>query len=108
MSKVNKPGSHKPENNAPKPSEAKKTIAGTPPIVPKTQANAPKSAEPTTNRAKQGGGNRKPEVGGTAVTGAKSTQPKETTSTNPAQQQAESYNRQMRRRMEHLGTGPYT
>lgn len=49
----------------------------------------------------------KSRIGGTAVTGAKSTQPKQITSTNNAnQQQAESYNRTMRRRMEQLGTGP--
>jgi len=47
------------------------------------------------------------QVGGTAVTGAKSTQPKEiSTTNNPQQQQAESYNRTMRRRMEQMGTGP--
>ena len=47
-------------------------------------------------------------VGGTAVPGAKSTQPKQisTSNANQQQQQAESYNRTMRRRMEHLGTGP--
>ena len=48
-----------------------------------------------------------PRVGGTAVPGAKSTLPKQIPGgNNPAQQQAESYNRDMRRRMQHLGTGP--
>jgi cobalamin biosynthesis Mg chelatase CobN len=47
-------------------------------------------------------------VGGSAVPGAKSTQPKQApTTNNPREQQAETYNRQMRRRMEHLGTGAY-
>src|SRR2546430_8721302 len=47
-------------------------------------------------------------IGGSAVPGAKSTMPKQSSaSSNPREQQAESYNRQMRRRMEHLGTGAY-
>ena len=85
MSKVNKPGSQKPQQTNPKAADAKKPAGD-----------------------KQSGKGRKPEIGGRAAAGAKSTQPKEITSTDPRQQQAESYNRQMRRRMEHLGTGPYT
>ena len=51
-------------------------------------------------------GNR-PQIGGSAVPGAKSMQPKEiSTTNNPQQQQAESYNRTMRRRMEQMGTTP--
>jgi hypothetical protein len=47
------------------------------------------------------------QIGGTAVPGAKSTQPKQiSTSNNPQQQEMESANRTMRRRMEHLGAGP--
>ncbi|HEV2655259.1 MAG TPA: hypothetical protein VGT82_09875 [Ktedonobacteraceae bacterium] len=58
--------------------------------------------------AKNGGAkSNKPRVGGTAVPGAKSTLPKQIpTNNNSAQQQTESYNRDMRRRMQHLGTGP--
>jgi hypothetical protein len=108
MSKVNRPGSHRPEQNNPKAADTKKPAVGAQPTVPKTQANSLTTSSPAPNRGKQSSKNRKPEVGGTAVTGAKSTQPKEITSTNPQQQQAESYNRQMRRRMEHMGTGPYT
>ncbi|HYB01391.1 MAG TPA: hypothetical protein VED37_14325 [Ktedonobacteraceae bacterium] len=59
------------------------------------------------SKGKQSSKNRKSVIGGTAVQGAKSTQPKEITSTSPAQQEAESYNREMRRRMQHMGTGPY-
>ncbi len=59
------------------------------------------------SKGKQSNKNRKPAIGGTAVQGAKSTQPKEITATSPAQQEAESYNREMRRRMQHMGTGPY-
>jgi hypothetical protein len=46
-------------------------------------------------------------VGGTAVTGAKSLQPKPAPTSNNSNDQAESYNREMRRRMQHMGTGPY-
>src|SRR5207248_6998666 len=88
--------------------DTKKPVAGAQPTASKAQANPSETSSPAPNRGKQSAKDRKPEIGGTAVTGAKSTQPKEITSTNPQQQQAESYNRQMRRRMEHLGTGPYT
>jgi hypothetical protein len=57
---------------------------------------------------KKGKGN-KSRVGGTALPGAKSTQPKQpSASNNPNQQQIESYNREMRRRMQRLGAGPYS
>ena len=78
------------------------------------QSNSPKTAEAPSisvqterSKGKQGSKIRKPVIGGTAVQGAKSTQPKEITSTSPAQQEADSYNREMRRRMQHMGTGPY-
>lgn len=46
-------------------------------------------------------------IGGTAVPGARSMQPKQISETNnPQQQQHESYNRDMRRRMERMGIGP--
>src|SRR5205085_2588094 len=108
MSKVNKPGSHRPDQNNPKAPDTKKPVVGAQPAASKAQANPSATSGPVAYRGKQSGKDRKPEIGGTAVTGAKSTQPKEITSTNPQQQQAESYNRQMRRRMEHMGTGPYT
>ena len=51
--------------------------------------------------------NYRPQIGGTAVPGAKSTLPKQiSTSNNPQQQELETANRTMRRRMEQLGTGP--
>lgn len=101
MAKVNKQGPQKkePGANAPKVAETKKPDAKT---VKSDPANAPKD---TTNKDRQAAKSNRPRIGGTAVPGAKSTQPKEITSTNPQQQQAESYNRTMRRRMEHLGTG---
>jgi len=113
MTKVNKPGSNKPEDNNPKGAinrtpTTQKPAGGSQPTASKPQANPLTASSSAANRSKQSGRNRKPEIGGTAITGAKSTQPKEITSTNPQQQYANSYNLQMRRRMEHLGTGPYT
>lgn len=51
--------------------------------------------------------NKRPQIGGTAVTGAKSTQPKQGSgSNNPQQQEYEMSNRLMRRRMQQMGAGP--
>jgi hypothetical protein len=59
-------------------------------------------------KGKQASKGNKSQVGGTAVPGAKSRQPKPvSTSSDPNQQQIDNYNRDMRRRMQHLGTGPY-
>jgi membrane-bound lytic murein transglycosylase len=71
------------------------------------EPTASTSTSTTSNKAKQAGKVNRPTVGGSAVAGAKSTQPKVITSNNPQQQQAESYNRVMRRRMQKMGTGPY-
>jgi hypothetical protein len=52
--------------------------------------------------------NSRLQVGGSAVQGAKSTLPKQISSgNNPQQQEAESYNRTTRRRMQNIGAGPY-
>jgi hypothetical protein len=73
-----------------------------------TAQSAPSiSIQTDTTKDKQSSKTRKPAIGGTAVQGAKSTQPKEIKSTSQTQQEAESYNREMRRRMQHMGTGPY-
>src|SRR6476660_1716640 len=54
--------------------------------------------------AKKNKGNRAA-IGGSAASGAKSTQPKQyTENAPPQQQQLESYNREMRRRMERLNS----
>ncbi len=100
MTKVNKQGSHKPEKKAgaPKTTEAKKTGAAPQPVIASRDSTPAIKDKPSAK-------SNQPRVGGTAVSGAKSTRPKEVTSTNPQQQQAESYNRDMRRRMDHLGTG---
>ncbi len=101
MTKVNKQGPQKPEKKTgtAKTTAAKKTGAAQEQVV------APKDSAPA-NKGKQSAQSNQPRIGGTAAPGAKSTRPKEITSTSPQQQQAESYNRDMRRRMEHLGTGP--
>jgi hypothetical protein len=52
-----------------------------------------------------GKGNNKPQIGGTAVQGAKSTLPKQMPNTSdPNEQQLASYSRTMRRRVERMGT----
>ena len=62
----------------------------------------------TSRKKGSGKKNNRPQVGGTAVPGAKSTQPRPvSTSSNPQQQEIDSYNRTMRRRMENIGAGPY-
>src|SRR5437763_12912543 len=98
MAKVNKQGPEKKEA-IPKASEAKKPAAG---AVQVNQLNTPKD---TASKSKQSGKSNRPRVGGTATPGAKSTQPREVTPTNPQQQQAETYNRTMRGRIEQIGIG---
>lgn len=117
MTKANKPGSHKPGSNNTKAAGAKKTGAGAsrPPggTTPSTKSKSESApaitiqSDTTKDKQDQSVKSRKPAVGGTAVPGSKATQPKEISTTSPAQQQAESYNREMRRRMQHMGMGPY-
>jgi hypothetical protein len=109
MTKVNKPGSQKSGTNNPKETDTKKSAPGQ---RSQSQSPAPKTlpvqpASVAADKSKQSGKNRKPTFGGTAVTGAKSTQPREVKAATAAEQQAENYNREMRRRMQHMGTGPY-
>ncbi len=67
-----------------------------------------KSATTTSRKNRSSKKNKHLQIGGTAVPGAKSTQPKKISSTNnPQQQEIEGYNRNMRRRMQQMGTGPY-
>lgn len=66
------------------------------------------SASSPSKKTGTGGKGEKSRIGGTAIPGAKSTQPKPPpTSNDPNQQQVESYNRTMRRRMQQLKAGPY-
>jgi len=68
-------------------------------------ANAPKPIPQAASiNSRKSGKSSKPAVGGSAIPGAKSTQPKTfTENANAQQQQLESYNRDMRRRMERMG-----
>ena len=108
-------GSQKPEAGKTKTASAnKQRIDASSTKSSASQSNSPNpqtdlsiSIQTEKSKEKQSSKNRKPVVGGTAVQGAKSTQPKEIKATSPAQQEAESYNREMRRRMQHMGTGPY-
>jgi preprotein translocase subunit SecF len=122
MTKANKAGSQQPGNGSNNTGNSGKTTGtggqaaakGDTMKKPTGQASAsPPSSAATeagqTSKARQSGKSNRPAVGGTAVPGAKSTQPKVISQTNnPQQQQAESYNRTMRRRMQKLGTGPYS
>src|SRR5947209_8709080 len=94
MAKANKQGPQK--ANTPTPADNAST-AGQPKPTPSPAHKSKPTGRTNPNR---------PRAGGTALPGAKSTQPKEISTSNPQQQQADSYNRTMRRRMEHLGTGP--
>jgi hypothetical protein len=83
------------------------TSNGQKPTAPTTTPND--SGKTPLATAKRKNKNNRPQIGGTAVAGAKSTQPRQVSQSNdPNKQQAESYNRTMRRRMEHIGTGPQT
>jgi cobalamin biosynthesis Mg chelatase CobN len=72
--------------------------------VQQNQQAASSSGARKSNR-NAGKGSNKPRIGGTAVQGAKSTQPKQMpTTSDPNEQQLASYSRTMRRRVEKMGT----
>jgi len=116
MTKAHKPGSQKPGPDNKKNIGAKKqvTSASSSPggtsqsKSPKPQPEPSITIQTAASINKQGGKSSKSTIGGTAVRGAKSTQPKEIKTTSPSQQEADSYNREMRRRMQHMGMGPYS
>lgn len=112
MTKAHKPGSQKPGSNKTKATGAKKpgieaqgAINRAP--TAKSEVKPSITLQSVTSKDKQSGKSRKQTTGGTAAQGARSTQPKEMKTTSPMQQQAESYNREARRRMQHMGMGPY-
>ncbi len=112
MTKAHKPGSQKPRPDKMKTTGAKKPIAGTSSSPggtsqSKSQPGPSINIQTDTAKGKQSGKSLKPTIGGTALSGARSTQPKEVKTTSPSQQEAESYNRETRRRMQHMGMGPY-
>jgi hypothetical protein len=108
-------GSQKPETDNTMTTPANKQEAGTSstsgsksqPNSPNPQSTPSMNIQTQKSTEKQSSKSGKPVIGGTAVQGAKSTQPKEIKATSPSQQETESYNREMRRRMQHMGTGPY-
>jgi hypothetical protein len=114
MTKAHKQGSQKPGPDNTKTTGAKKSNTGVsshPGATSQSKSSKPKSEpsitiQPAAAAGQQSGKNPKRTIGGTAIPGAKSTQPKEIKSTSPSQQEAESYNREMRRRMQHMGVGP--
>jgi hypothetical protein len=109
MAKMNKPEANKPGANKSGTNDAKAKQAETPKIT-LAQAPAAPASTPASSKGKAGSKGRKSTIGGTAVPGARSMQPKEMPQSQNAnaQQQADTYNRDMRRRMEHMGTGPYS
>ena len=115
MTKAHKPESQKPGPGNSKSAGAKKPASGasSPPggisqsKSPEPKPGASITIQTGTATSKQSGKSSKSTIGGTAVPGAKSTQPKEINTTSPSQQEAESYNREMRRRMQHMGVGSY-
>ncbi|MBE3561664.1 MAG: hypothetical protein IMW89_20935 [Ktedonobacteraceae bacterium] len=69
---------------------------------------SPGAGSPTPKKKSRADKTKKPQIGGTAVPGAKSTQPRPMpTGSDPARQELASYNRDMRRRMQHIAAGPY-
>jgi cobalamin biosynthesis Mg chelatase CobN len=99
MGKANRPGSQKAADND--------TATDKQETQPADTSTSPATMEQK-KTSKQSGKSRQSAIGGTAVPGAKSTQPKELSTASPANQQAEYYNREMRRRMQQMGTGPYS
>jgi hypothetical protein len=107
MTKANKPGSGP---GAQKPVSGKGKTSGPQKNAAPVAASAPAKTTPPVppaHRGKSGGKYPKATIGGTAVTGSKSTVPKEIPTSGPPQDRPEMYNRTARRRMQQMGTGPY-
>ncbi len=99
MVKVNRPSSQSSGSDESTPAQQ--------PATPPTSSAASSTDVVERKKGKQSGKNRRPAIGGTAVQGAKSTLPKELSTGTPSNQQPEYYNRETRRRMQQMGTGPY-
>ncbi|GCE10421.1 hypothetical protein [Tengunoibacter tsumagoiensis] len=94
MTKVNTPQGKK-QMQASAAANANQTVASSAPVELPAKAGSKKKGKST-----------RPQIGGTAVAGAKSTQIREFSGTNnPQQQQEEAANRLMRRRMQALNGG---
>ncbi|MEO7020058.1 MAG: hypothetical protein ABI234_07915 [Ktedonobacteraceae bacterium] len=99
MAKINRPDSQKSSSEPTSKNEKQQqAFTASSPVTPSV---------PNQPKGKQSGSHRKTTIGGSAIQGAKSTQPKEVPTGAAATQKAEYYNRETRRRMEHMGTGPY-
>ncbi len=105
MAKTNKQrtksGSQKPAAKQNSAAQPQKNIAP-------AKVSTSTGAAPKADRNRPAGKGPRPTIGGTAVTGAKSTAPKEFPAGGPVQDRPELYNRDARRRMQHMGTGPYS
>src|SRR5258706_1039249 len=102
MTKASKPGPQRPGADNKKGSEPKKpgaSAAGG--VTPKTPAGSTGTVQSDANKNKQSGQGRKPPVGGTAVQGAKSTQPMVVKAASPTHQQSSRYIHQMLPRFEY-------
>nr|BBH94220.1 hypothetical protein KTA_24190 [Thermogemmatispora argillosa] len=75
---------------------------------PSASASQKLKANEQSAEARKGRQEQKPRIGGPAVPGAKSTLPRTVTATDPQQQQFESLNREMRRRLRQMKAGPYS
>jgi hypothetical protein len=108
MAKASKQGSQKQGGSGTPAPQAKDVNTPTAGKQKQTTAEqAPATVQDTSQKARTSSRSSRSRIGGSAVPGAKSTLPRETPATNnPQQQQADSYNRTMRRRMEQLGTSP--
>lgn len=102
MANVRRPGSQ--QSDAKNTSTNEKLQQTQDAAVPTTPATPSVSTQP---KGKQSSNRRKSAIGGSAVQGAKSMQPKEVPTGAMANQKPEYYNRETRRRMQHMGTGPY-
>lgn len=108
MVKASRPGSPKAGSNDSQTQENAQARPAGQQSSTNPQAGASASAQTSSpKKGKQSSKHHHAKIGGTAVTGAKSTLPKELSTGSPANQQPEYYNRDTRRRMEHMGTGPY-
>src|SRR6266571_1394700 len=101
MTEEKTPGQKQGAENKPKNAQTKQ-------VQPTLEVPAAKAqgstAETAASKKKGTGKDSRPKVGGAAAQGAKSTQPRPVSASNdPNQQQMDSYNRTMRRRMEQMG-----
>lgn len=80
--------------------------AASTPVPPAATPTTSSNGTATSSSSRKKDRSNRPQIGGTAAAGAKSTLPRQVPQTSdPNKQQMESYNRVMRRRMEHIGVG---